>query len=183
MKSNISDIRRYAAKNIYNFELITLKRVHNEISVIYCALQNQLDVQNKFLKIMEKLKYGVKESILSINIINDNSVLFDIVLNEKYPFNILINFPKEYPFRPPKVKINNNDYIKLLADIQANNLYSGTEKCLCCSTLCCKNNWCPQNDLIDMINEIFSNLNMLIYPMKDILYKAIFMKHLGYFID
>jgi len=183
MEYNISDIRRYAAINLYNFELITLRRVMNEISVFYCALRNQFALQYKFLKMIDKLQVGVKESILSININENNSVLFEIILNEKYPFNILINFPKEYPFRPPNVKINNDDYIKLLANIQANNLYSGKERCLCCSTLCCKDNWGPQNDLMDIINEIFSNLNMLINPVKDILYKAILEKHLGYFID
>ena len=183
MEYNISDIRRYAAKNIYNFELISLKRLTNEISVLYCALQNQLELQYKFLNIINKLQNGVKESILSINIKEDNNILFEIVLHEKYPINLLINFPKEYPFRPPKVEINNNDYIRFLAEIQGNNLYNGTEKCLCCSTLCCKHNWGPQKDLIDIMNEIFSNLNMLINPIDDILYKAILIKHLGYFID
>jgi len=183
MEYNISDIRRYAGKYIYNFELITLKRLRNEISVLFCALQNQVLLEYKFVKIIEKLSDSIKESILSININENNSIIFDIILNEKYPFNILLNFPKEYPFRPPSVKINNNDYIKILADIQGNNCNIRKEKCLCCSTLCCRYNWGPKIDLMDIINEIFSNLNMLINPMKDILYKAVLMKNLGYFID
>ena len=75
MEYNISDIRRYAAINLYNFELITLRRVMNEISVFYCALQNQVSLQYKFLKMIDKLQVGVKESILSININENMEVL------------------------------------------------------------------------------------------------------------
>jgi ubiquitin-protein ligase len=91
---------------------------------------------------------------------DDNNMTFVKFFND-YIVLIEINFPKEYPFRPPAVKINNIDYMDLLIiseswkfDILVN------KKCLCCSTLLCRNNWHACANIVTLLTEIIDNLEL-----------------------
>jgi ubiquitin-protein ligase len=181
----INEIREYAYKNIVNFSILSNKRIKNEIAILYCVLQGNTHFNDRFQKIINSITDEIKNNIVSINIISDENIVLDIIINEKYYFEILLKFPKEYPFRPPEVEINNNNYIKLLCNIQGKNLYknNNNKSCLCCSTLCCKHNWGPQEYIFNIITEIFNNLKIIYLPVDDIIYKTILNKNIGYFID
>ena len=92
----------------------------------------------------------------------DNKMTFLKFFND-YIALIEINFPKEYPFRSPKVNINGNDYIKLLKISEPWKLDMLVDKkCLCCSTLLCGNNWYPCANVVTLLEEIISNLELKI---------------------
>ena len=91
---------------------------------------------------------------------SNNSMSFLKFIND-YIVLIDISFPKTYPFRPPTVKINNIDYMDLLKiseswkfDILVN------KKCLCCSTLLCRNNWHACANIVTLLIEIIDNLEL-----------------------
>lgn len=89
------------------------------------------------------------------------------IINQTEKGNIIITFEMKdsnYPFGcPKKTLINGNNYFEYLRP--NSNTYDilqhfiGT-KCLCCSTLMCKNNWGPQKKLKDILQEIINNLNL-----------------------
>ena len=184
----INEIRNYANKNIINFSILNSKRIKNEISFLYCVLEGNTYFNNRFQKIINSITDEIKKNIMAINIISDDTIVLDTIIDEKYYFKISLKIPKEYPFRPPKVEINNNDYIELLCSIQNKNLYKSdskkhSESCLCCSTLCCKNNWDAHKYIFHLFTEVFKNLKIIYLPINGILYKTILNKYLGYFID
>ena len=77
---------------------------------------------------------------------------------------IIFKFPKNYPFSPPSITINSKNYIDTLAKYHKNNAsfkVEGNNKCLCCNSLVCKNNWGPVNTLLDLYNEIKKNFEYI----------------------
>ena len=96
-----------------------------------------------------------------------NEYCFDIIINNSNSYNIIIYIPEKnkvydflmnnYPFYPPKIKINNLDE-KHYLDIKSNyfrdalKLYKGID-CFCCSTLTCFRNWLPTKKIIDIIKQ------------------------------
>ena len=94
---------------------------------------------------------------------NVNSMIFQMFIGEKYVANIELNFGPQYPFRNPKVKINNMLYHSVLKSNLPNILYKATRRrCLCCSSLTCSYNWKPINNTYDLLNEIKNNLEIKI---------------------
>ena len=83
-----------------------------------------------------------------------------------YRHNISFIFSDDYPFKPPKVYINNKLYKNMLI-YQKNtikkNIYEtyfiNENVCLCCSTILCK--WSPLNKLINILPEIKTNVEYL----------------------
>jgi len=73
--------------------------------------------------------------------------------------------PKDYPFKPPKIKINDHDYMSLLKITnrdKLNVLKSLTNKsCLCCSTIICNDNWSPAITCCIIISEINENYKLI----------------------
>jgi ubiquitin-protein ligase len=78
----------------------------------------------------------------------------DIKINYIYKFYI----PNNYPFHPPKIKINNYDYInflkidttifrKILKQLKGIH-------CLCCDSSVCNNKWKPYIKINNIIDEI-----------------------------
>lgn len=55
-----------------------------------------------------------------------------------------------YPFKPPLVYINEEDYIYKLR--HANKILK-TRHCLCCNSILCQNKWSPIFNICDIINE------------------------------
>ena len=83
-----------------------------------------------------------------------------------YCHNISFIFTDDYPFKPPKIYINNKLYQNILI-YQKNaikkNIYEtyfiDATICLCCSTMLC--NWSPLNKMIDILPEIKTNVEYL----------------------
>jgi ubiquitin-protein ligase len=98
---------------------------------------------------------------------DSDSLIFTIIDNNIIPqFNtIAFVVPIDYPFRPPLVCINGQNYTSL---IKMNNheklhiLKSLTDKsCLCCNTVTCNDNWSPAMTFIDIISEIKHNFKLI----------------------
>ena len=98
---------------------------------------------------------------------DSDSLIFTIIDNNIIPQINTFSFvvPIDYPFRPPLVCINGQNYTKI---IKMNNheklhvLKSLTDKdCLCCNTIICNDNWSPAMTFIDIISEIKNNLKLI----------------------
>ena len=98
---------------------------------------------------------------------DSDSLIFTIIDNNIIPQINTFSFvvPIDYPFRPPLVCINGQNYTKI---IKMNNheklhvLKSLTDKdCLCCNTIICSDNWSPAMTFIDIISEIKNNLKLI----------------------
>lgn len=120
-------------------------------------------------RISAELKLFInKFEIGNLSFTNDlDSLVLTIIDNNITPqFNTFsLVLPNEYPFRPPKVIINGQNYTKL---IKMNNheklhiLKSLTDKdCLCCNTITCNDNWSPAMTFIDIISEIKNNCKLI----------------------
>jgi ubiquitin-protein ligase len=117
------------------------KRVNNELKKI---INNNLEYNFTFY-IDEKDK----------NIL----IIFLLYKNKLYKIDLII--PYEYPFKAPKVFIKKKNYINLLVNL-SKIMYKDNKTCLCCSSLICSNNWNPQKNIINIINEIKINLDIYI---------------------
>ena len=167
-----------------NHRLITLRRLKKEIIVMHSLMMGKRECLNKINKLKNKITDELIDKFISIDIIEENHILIELIFKNKYVLPVSMIFPKEYPFRAPNVKVANNDYKKFLGQYQKTGLYKEkTPKCLCCSTICCAHNWGPKKDLFDIILEIYKILDLLYLPINDIMYKAILKKHIGYQID
>jgi len=173
----------YGNKNIQNFHCIKHKRLQKEICTVHRCIDGNDDFLNCYDKIRKKVtKSNIIENIISIDIIEENHIALVMVLQEKYTTMVSMIFPKEYPFRPPSVKISELDYTDFLGEYQQSDL-DKRKKCLCCNTIICKHNWSPNKDLFDVVIEIYDLLDLLYLPINENIYKSITNKHLGYFID
>ncbi len=96
----------------------------------------------------------------------DSIVLIVIDNNINPQFNTLsFILPNEYPFKPPKIIINDQNYISLLklnSPEKLKGLHSLTGvKCLCCNTMVCNVNWCPTVTCCNIISEINTNFKLI----------------------
>jgi ubiquitin-protein ligase len=176
-------ITNYGHLTIDNFSLIKNKRLQKEICVLHRLTEGSDDFLNCYDKLKKKVtNSNIIENIISIKIIEENHILVDIIFQEKYILLVSLIFPKEYPFKPPKVKISGINYSDFLGEYQNSGL-NNRKKCLCCNTIICRHNWAPDKDLFDVIIEIYNILDLLYSPINENLYKTILNKHLGYLID
>ena len=69
---------------------------------------------------------------------------------------LLFSFDSNYPFRPPKVRYYNTNILELY---RVGSLFFDDLKklnnigCLCCSSILCKDNWTPTNNIDDITDE------------------------------
>ena len=100
------------------------------------------------------------EKYKNIQIENEDKYILIIVLVD----NISINIKVEkilYPFRSPKVKINNYDYIYIISTCNTKYITKlFGHMCLCCKSILCSNNWAPIYNLEKIIIKIRKNLNL-----------------------
>jgi len=109
------------------------------------------------------VKSGIcQDSNISISrntIYNTNEFEYHIILyndkdNRHYEF--IIN--SYYPFKPPKLILNGKPYSEYFRFTSDNfrhlfNKYKG-DKCFCCQTILCSDNWGPQLTLTNIMNEV-----------------------------
>ena len=118
------------------------KRINNEI--------------NKYL-------ISGKEDELSCWLVQHETtnMIFYMNVTADYYVKISIDYPKQYPFRTPKVVINGYKYMTLLKINDRWKLnYIGNKRCLCCSSFICGNNWCATLTTVDLLKEIKDNLKL-----------------------
>ena len=111
----------------------------------------------------EAIRYSEKhEKVLECLLIYscDDNMNFVKFLNNT-PIKIDILFTNEYPFCPPKVVVNGYNYMNLLkiSSPWKREMLLG-KKCLCCSTLLCRNNWYPAANVVTILTEVISNLKL-----------------------
>jgi hypothetical protein len=81
-----------------------------------------------------------------------------MTVSGKYKF-VFNNF---FPFKPPQIYYNGEPYLEILrlkGDFQKKLVKKYKNKdCLCCESYCCDGNWAPSIKLLDVIEEIKSNV-------------------------
>ena len=128
------------------------RRIKREIDIL---INESICFKNEF-SIME---WSQKEFVIGFNNIKDNKY-YEFIISETYPF------------KPPKLRINNK-LIDFYNCINSNEIrlyfkkYTGIE-CFCCESLLCCNNWSPVltfKHIIDDINRFrkaISKINICI---------------------
>ena len=119
--------------------------------------------------------------IIHHEIYGNNNILSDIdfliYINNKYYIVNLFDL-NEYPFRSPRIKINNTNYLNLLRNeyflynnklimkkiqIDKRNLDKilniNTKSCCCCKSIICNDNWTPVHNIGHIFTEIFNYIN------------------------
>ena len=159
--------------NISNYHLINNRRLQKEIVSLY---QYENHIYSKFI---DKTKVKFDNDDINFEIIDSNRIVFTLIYNSRYVLQISMTIPNEYPFRPPSCKLNfDTSYMEQLVKMTGHvyNFTSHTgenEKCFCCQSLTCRNNWGPKKTLIDMLNEIYDMFELINNKVDEILIKKI----------
>jgi len=128
------------------------RRFHNEILAYSTDIAELTGIRKKWLE-------TINRSSFILSMYSNTDVTF-IALIDNYiiPINISINnIP--YPFKAPKIRVNGHSYNSLL-QINRNAAKILKLKCLCCTTLTCRNNWCVRHNLFDLLNEVKNTLEI-----------------------
>ena len=112
---------------------------------------------------------SLKNNYECVNLTFDNfdSIELIVIDNNINPHFNTVSFilPNEYPFKPPKIIINDQDYISLLKLNSSEKLKVLTSltglKCLCCNTMVCNDNWSPTVSFYNIISEINTNFKLI----------------------
>lgn len=114
----------------------------------------------------------------SIYIENNNDSITFLQLCDRNMYNITIVVRSYYPFKPPRVYINNICYYNFMRES-----YKFIKSELCC--LCCNSiltNWNPGFGFTAILNEIYNIMKKRSRYVNLILAKKIMEKKLGYII-
>jgi ubiquitin-protein ligase len=95
---------------------------------------------------------------LEVDIINNNIIVELCKLEGEYINNYCFTVSKNYPFTPPRLKINGQNHMEFF-NLHSNRFrtvlhYIKGFDCLCCHSYLCKNNWGPALTLEHVYNEI-----------------------------
>jgi len=176
-------------KNIDNFMKNTIlnirnNRIKNELN---CYYQFSLGIQNRHYNSLIKnnniLSYV---NLINVDNINDKIIAtFYLKLEEnKYTF-VVFEFDENtlYPFRPPNIKIQNQNYKELLnINFEYLKKINIKTECLCCSSLICKGNWSAHNNIAIVLDEIKTNLNLKLRVHNHKMCNYVIDKLFGYYL-
>jgi ubiquitin-protein ligase len=93
-------------------------------------------------------------------------------------YNITIVVGSYYPFKPPRVYINNTCYYDFMSESYS--LINSDMCCLCCH--CILSQWSPGFGFSSILNEIYDIIKLRSSVVNNILAKKIMEKKLGYII-
>ena len=144
------------------------RRVTNE-------LKNYNELQNDF--------FLIENHITTNNVLKDvEYTIFGKFFNnnDKHLAIIKFEYPINYPFKSPTIKINGHNYKDLLVMESKWLEKFNIDKCLCCNSLLCK--WCPQVRLTDMLNEIKENMTLKIRISEIQLAKQVVKNIFGFYL-
>ena len=117
---------------------------------------------------LEMMELKNNYAFVDLSFDNDKDLLVLTIIDNKLNsrFNTLsFILPKEYPFKPPKILINGQDYMSLLKLSKPNKLNAlkslTGKSCLCCDTNICNDNWSPAITFHHIISEINKNLKII----------------------
>ena len=138
-----------------------IKRVNREIVKFWNIDQPYVDPLVQF---NNKVRYiTFMDNIVYFMLIKKKSN----IINQNDDGNIVVSIEMQgsnYPFSPPKkILINGKNYFEYLrpnSDTYDILQHLIGKKCLCCSTLMCKNNWGPYKNLKDLLQEIIDNFEL-----------------------
>tara|TARA_B100000767_G_scaffold254373_1_gene259712 strand:- start:6665 stop:7138 length:474 start_codon:yes stop_codon:yes gene_type:complete len=131
------------------------------------------------------------DSIVFFDSYNNDSckfIIFEDCLGFQHPFfQITIDFKNSgFPFKPPtNIKINTLNYFEFIKCHSDNykHLYKIIgKKCLCCSSLLCRNNWNVQISMKKIINEIIENIKIKQRLVEIIHSDKIIDKYFGFYL-
>jgi len=151
-----------------NGQKLVSKRImkeYNELLILYDLVS---------IEILEIDEINKKKKII-IYIQKQNTNIYKFIINENYPFT------------PPKIFINDDNYNKFLnlRSLRFNSVlkYMKGYECLCCKSIICQNNWSPGYTIKNLINEIDNNKKIKQNIFKKLLIDQIKMKYLNSDID
>ena len=99
---------------------------------------------------------------LNNNILTDynyDTAYFASIIDSNNVIDVEIKFTKEYPFKPPYIKINNNEYFSQL-NIDESLIHDWPIKCPCCNSILCRNRWNPNYGIADVLQEVRRNFQL-----------------------
>tara|TARA_B100001094_G_C18148411_1_gene782198 strand:+ start:1429 stop:1899 length:471 start_codon:yes stop_codon:yes gene_type:complete len=147
---------------------ITYKRILNEYNKYGESVNKDINFNYKII-VLNNEKNLYKSEIIFIN----NS--------KKYTVNIY--YDRSYPFKPPsKIQINGiniNNYYKNIMEKNNDIL----DKCLCCESLLCFNNWHVNKTIKDIMIEIIKIIDYSNLKVYRILLKKICNKYTDQSLD
>jgi hypothetical protein len=135
---------------------------------------NSQNISNKFIfNRLKKESKDFEERFESLSI-KYNNEKYELYLKDKLNYkynNYCFIIDNNYPFRPPKLLINNIEYKKFLMNstIKYRDIFTkmSGRKCLCCDNILSNERWSPAITLIKIIDEI----NIFREYKKNIIYK------------
>ena len=111
---------------------------------------------------------------------NDVVLYFRVKFNNKYA-KVKIICDNKYPWKSPKVRINNYNYINLLRiNYKLLEKLKIPTRCLCCSTILC--NWRPYNNFVNILNEVVEYLDIKKRIVEVIFCEKIIDKYFGFYL-
>ena len=150
-------------------------------ALVYYENQNNMPISYPKVPPFEKA-YIVNATNINNKV---SKIEFLLEIRENIFLNVEMKLSTEYPFRGPlEVLINEYDYKYLLnfSPKYLKLLGYGETECVCCSTLHCRENWTVNNNITDVLKEIYKNLRNKL-RIKDIkMCKYVVEKKFGHYL-
>ena len=158
-----------------------LKLQEDKFKLDQLILENSLVYTKSSTRRIKKECELLCEMYPDIQLLCNNSKQIEMVVTEnknKYRFV----FNTYYPFKPPVIYYNGESYLEVLR-LKCNFQKKLVKKyknrdCLCCDSYSCHDNWAPSVKIIDVIEEIKSNVNFKKLILKVLMAEKIKLKYI-----